>query len=162
MCSSSVGGNYTFELNSIVIFFYSSTSWNCICLKLKKFLLKELPFKIYLELYLSVRKRACLARCSRFARSFHMQLGFWSCSFLKFILLLSNPLSFVARVLKRETSCMARAIRKKTYCGVRRSLRERGTVKSTSLDLFMLAKKSLKTRQDALSSTHCNTGFSDW
>ena len=45
---------------------------------------------------------------------------------------------------------MARAIRKKTYCGVRRSLRERGTVKSSSLDLFMLAKKSLPTRQDAL------------
>ena len=45
---------------------------------------------------------------------------------------------------------MARAIRKKTYCGVRRSLRERGTVKSTSLGLFMLAKKSLQTRRDAL------------
>lgn len=45
---------------------------------------------------------------------------------------------------------MARAIRKKTYCGVRRSLRERGTVTPSSLDLFMLAKKSLQTRQDAL------------
>ena len=45
---------------------------------------------------------------------------------------------------------MARAIRKRTYCGVRISFRERGTVKSSSLDLFMLAKKSLQTRQDAL------------
>ena len=45
---------------------------------------------------------------------------------------------------------MARAIRKTTYCGVRRSLRERGAVKSSSLDLFILAKTSLQTRQDAL------------
>ena len=104
--------------------------------------MKELPFELYLELYLSVIYKAPLPqKSSHFAHSFHtMQQGFWSSSFLKLLLLLCNI----------EKPCMARAIRKRTYCGVRRSLRERGTVKSTSLDLFMLAKKSLQTRQDDL------------